>query len=352
MKRLSGSAPGGLAAAGLAAALAIPAVACAAGRGYQILATSRDARRYPGDGRLVDAGGHRLMVRITGQDLPGPPVLFENGMTYPMETWAWIQAAVAALAPTICYDRAGLGLSEPGPRPRTAAAATGELRRLLANAGIKGPFILVGHSFGGLLIRHFAHHHPGDVAGMVLVDSAHPDQLRRSIRQRLGLVTLRERMVATERRSVFGLLRRTMRDEDIWIATLPPADRAIVRARMMRTQTWRASNVEIDGWLEHVNAEVRDTRLPPRCPLAVLTAEDTIGADPAHLSLQAELAGLSGNSFHQVIERAGHISLITDDAHAGHVTAAIAAVLAAARTGGPVQDQRGLCAAAEHPGTQ
>lgn len=345
-------APAGLAAAGLAAALAVPAVACVAGRGYQMLATSRDARRYPGSGRLVDAGGHRLMVRITGEDLPGPPVLFENGMTYPMETWAWVQEAVAARAPTICYDRAGMGLSERGPKPRTAAAATAELRRVLANTGMAGPYVLVGHSFGGLLIRHFAHQHPGDVAGMVLVDSAHPDQLRRSIRQRLGLVTLRERMTATERRSVFGLLRRTMRDEDVWVATLPPADRAIVRSRLLRTQTWRASNVEIDGWLEHVNAEVRDTRVPPGCPLAVLTAEDTATADPVHFGLQAELAGLSGNSFHQVIESAGHINLITDNAYAGRVTAAITAALAAARTGQPVQHQRGFCGAAEAPGTQ
>ncbi len=103
-------------------------------------------------------------------------VIFEGGLGIESAEWAAVAHAVAAHARVLIYDRANRGHSDPASKPRSALDAVRDLRALLAQAGIAGPLLLVGHSFGGVLVRLHAFHHPADVSGLVLVDPMHEDQ--------------------------------------------------------------------------------------------------------------------------------------------------------------------------------
>ena len=124
-------------------------------------------------GKLIDIGGRRLHLYNTGQG--EPTVILEAGAGGFSLEWALVQSGVAPFARVVSYDRAGYAWSDPGPTPRTMHQIAGELHDALARAEIKPPYVLVGHSYGGLVVRTFADRYPGEVVGMVLVDSSHED---------------------------------------------------------------------------------------------------------------------------------------------------------------------------------
>ena len=124
--------------------------------------------------RAVDIGGRRLAYRDVGEG--GPVVVLEAGLDYGSDTWSRVQPAVVAFARVMSYDRAGLGASDPAPTPRSVGAMGDDLHALLDAAHIPGPYVLVAHSLGGLIVRLYAHRYPAEVAGMALVASSHPDQ--------------------------------------------------------------------------------------------------------------------------------------------------------------------------------
>jgi pimeloyl-ACP methyl ester carboxylesterase len=127
-------------------------------------------------GKLVDVGGWRLHLNCTGKSVgKAPTVVLEAGSGDFSVAWGLVQPAVARFARVCSYDRAGAGWSELGPRPRTWRQIAYELHTALQKAGEKGPYVLVGHSLGGLLIRVYASAYPKEVAGLVLVDSTHED---------------------------------------------------------------------------------------------------------------------------------------------------------------------------------
>lgn len=138
------------------------------------LGTAGDAAPPKPPGRLVDLGGHKLHVHATGEG--APTVVVEYGLGDFSFDWALVQARVARFTHVITYDRGGYAWSDPGPRPRTFAQLNLELHDALAKLGERGPFLLVGHSFGGPVVRNYAATYPREVVGMVLVDSAHEDQ--------------------------------------------------------------------------------------------------------------------------------------------------------------------------------
>src|ERR1700682_40552 len=120
-------------------------------------------------GTLVDLGGHKLHVHCSGKGTP--VVVVENGLGDFSFDWVLVQTRASQFTRICTYDRAGYAWSDAGPKPRTFAQINLELRDALIKIGEPGPFVLVGHSFGGPVMRNFATTYPRDVAGMVLVDS-------------------------------------------------------------------------------------------------------------------------------------------------------------------------------------
>jgi pimeloyl-ACP methyl ester carboxylesterase len=136
---------------------------------------------YARPGRLVAASdGARLNLVCMGKG--GPAVIFDSGFEDWAPAWALVQPRVAEWTTVCGYDRAGTGFSTSGPMPRTAMRIAGELRSALRKAGIRGPYILAGHAFGGDNVRAFADLYPADIAGLVLVDAdtgdVEPEALR------------------------------------------------------------------------------------------------------------------------------------------------------------------------------
>jgi pimeloyl-ACP methyl ester carboxylesterase len=145
------------------------AAVIAMGFSYQWLGSHYDRRRYAGQGRWIDIGeGHRLYLLEKGSG--GITVLFESGIAATNLNWCHIQEKVSSFSTTASYDRAGLGWSSPCRSPRTPINIASELHAMLNEAGIKPPYILVGHSFGGLVMRRFAVLYPEEVTSIVLVD--------------------------------------------------------------------------------------------------------------------------------------------------------------------------------------
>lgn len=142
---------------------------------YESRAEAADARAHPAPGRMVDVGGYRLHINCVGTG--SPTVVIDAGSGDWSASWSsWVQPEVATTARVCTYDRAGLGWSKPGPMPRTADRFAHELHTLLQNARVPGPYVLVGHSLGGLSVRVFAHKYPAEVAGVVLIESMNPGQ--------------------------------------------------------------------------------------------------------------------------------------------------------------------------------
>jgi pimeloyl-ACP methyl ester carboxylesterase len=133
----------------------------------------RDSRVLKQIGRSVDIGGRTLNIHCTGAG--SPTVVFVSGRTAPGYVWTPSQRGVSVFTRACWYDRADIGWSEAGPDPAWGDGAARDLHRLAQNAGLRPPLVLVGHSFGGHVIRLYHHAYPGEASGMVFVDAAHED---------------------------------------------------------------------------------------------------------------------------------------------------------------------------------
>src|ERR687893_358365 len=137
---------------------------------YQAIATERAERAYPPPGEMVDVGGYSLHINCVGQG--SPTVVLDAASGGFSAQWVRVQREVSGTTRVCAYDRSGMGWSEMGPEPRDAKQITGELHTLLSEAGIEGPYVLVGLSFGGMYMQTYAARYPDEVAGVGLVDSS------------------------------------------------------------------------------------------------------------------------------------------------------------------------------------
>jgi len=143
---------------------------------YEQQAEKRDRELYPPPGQLLDMGGYRLHLHCKGK---GPTVVLEYGQQGSYTDWYRVQPQLAEFARVCVYDRGGYGWSDPSPKSRVPSVMADELHTLLHSAGAAPPYILVGHSFGGLNTLMFAHKFPTEIAGVVLVDASLPEMMSR-----------------------------------------------------------------------------------------------------------------------------------------------------------------------------
>ena len=298
-----------------------------AGYAYQVKTTNNDFQQSPTPGKRVDVGGYSLHIYCTGEG--SPTVVVDAGNGDFSLGWSLVQPDVAGFTRICTYDRAGYGWSDPSPKPRTAKVMAEELHTLLANAGIESPYVLVGHSLGGYNVRMFADLYPNEVAGMVLVDAGHEDQLERFPpeysrlnEQQASYLSVMDFMAR------FGILRalgNSSGGADFappQVLKLPAEFQSVYMAMMSHPSYFDATLAEMLA-LKEITDQVRATGKLGDLPLFVLTAESTL--DPAALQaiglpadfdstkiqqiwleLQAELAALSTNSEHIIVKDSAH----------------------------------------------
>jgi pimeloyl-ACP methyl ester carboxylesterase len=305
------------------AALGIASV----GGGYETVSESLDARAYPMPGQLIDVGGHRLHLHCIGSGTP--TVVLEPGLGAASSDLGWIAPAVARDSRVCVYDRAGRGWSDAADGPQDGAHIAADLHTLLDRAHVPGPYVLAGHSFGGLYILSFAAQFPDQVAGMVLLDSTAPkpgpaaptNTEPDSFVNRL--VTLLPAIAHVGAARVVAQLSYD---------SLPPRSRDEARAN---SSTARHLDSFIEEFLEgsasvQQAATLNDLRGKP---LIVLTADRN--ADDEWQSKQENLATLSTNSLHRHVD-ATHASLLEDETDSAAASQAIHDVVAAVRTSQPL----------------
>ena len=295
---------------------------------YQAVVTGRAQRAQPAPGAMVDVGGHRLHIACSGEG--SPTVVLDAALGNMSAHWVWVRQEVARTTRVCAYDRAGLGWSEPGPGPRDTEHVISELHTLLANAGIAGPYVLVGHSIGGLYMQLYATRYADLVAGVVLVESSHPQQFTRLPGGQQNYQQTRRLFAVAPLLAWAGVVR--LFDLSPPPSGLPPEQRAQIEA-------WAGSTQHVTTTADEFAATPANTaqvgaagNLDDR-PLAVVTAGEQ---GPDWLALQSELAALSTNSSHQVVGGATHTSVVDDPGHALVTSAAILEVVDAVRNNRPL----------------
>jgi len=283
-------------------------------------------------GILVDAGGYKLHLNIQGKG--SPTVIFESGSGDFSFVWSLVQPEVAKFTKTVSYDRAGYAWSEPGPTPRTSKQICFELHTALNNAGIHSPYILVGQSFGGFLVRAFARYYPKEVVGIVLVEAVQEDQkifmggdtpqlIRDFAKGRIVPEVQKnftpqpdkshaQTMMNTEIDPLFLKLPDSIQKMQIWAQSQPQFIKT-VQAEM----DW--SPEDVADLYKHKN---ETNYMLGNTPLIVLTRgkggfdgrADSLQLENERLQAQEELAHLSSNSKHVIDMNSGHNIHVEDPA--------------------------------------
>ena len=308
------------------AVLAVAAVMGAAAAIQQAL-TVRDRLRYPAPGLLIHVDGRQIHLQVLGPDTGGPTAVLEAGMGSFSPNWYWVQQELAPRVRSIAYDRAGLGWSRRSRRPRDAQTIAVELRNALREAGIEPPYVLVGHSFGGLPVRAFADLYPELTAGLILVDASHPDQwVRWPTPYAARILEVSQRVLGWL--GWLGLLRALHLARGI-SAGLPARQAAELRAGAALPGFAGTEAAQIRSW--SVSREQLNAAAPlGDLPLAVLAVSEQPVGGELLTALQRELAELTEHASFQIVQGASHESVISNREHARVVATTIEAVVHAA----------------------
>jgi pimeloyl-ACP methyl ester carboxylesterase len=298
---------------------------------YQAIGTARDLRTYQPPGQMIDIGGRRIHMLVNGQDTGQPTVILEAGIGGFSSNYYWVQTELAKTNRVVAYDRAGLGWSDPAPEPQDARQSARDLYAALQKAGISDPYLIAGHSYGGLVVRAFRDLYPDEVVGMVLIDASNPDQWVRIP------VFFDSSKMAGAGNLVIGFLSRfgvarLFHTESALYTGLPERQAAEMEANLARPMAWKTSGDTIMIWNERVRPQINQASSLGDMPLAVISVTDQPFNGDILTQLQNELVTLSSNSLHYTEQGATHESLVADQGHAMTVAKIIRQVLESART--------------------
>lgn len=259
---------------------------------YQNISEARDRRFNPMRGQLVTVDGRQMHINCTGQG--DPTVILDAGLGDTYLSWQRVQPEIAKFVQVCSYDRAGIGYSDPSPEPRTSRAIAGQLHDLLQAAHIPPPYILVGHSMGGLDMRVFAGIYRNQVAGVVLVDASHPEQENRLPAELKSMEgTWNREAEFLEYTTPFGIPRLLgLCDED-----------AAVRAAECNWHTEREKTAEMKSFSQSA-AEAGTVTSFGDIPLVVLSHDP----DKPSAEFPPELAKSTNEAWEKMQEELAHLS--------------------------------------------
>ncbi|MEM9564956.1 MAG: alpha/beta hydrolase [Actinomycetota bacterium] len=278
----------------------------------------------------VDLDRVSLQATVLGNRIGGPAVVFEAGAGGFGAQWCHIQPLVAAHTVTVSYDRAGLGRSEPGPSPRSPEAIGDELAALLTALEIRPPVVLVGHSLGGLLVRHFAGRRLDDVAGLVLVDASHELQMTRAglpswVVGATRLVNGVKAVLARWPRLGRAMAARTAADGRESLTPAQWEHYLSLAGRPAGFATMRAEAAHFDSLFGHGHSVPTHVG---EVPVRIVTAGASLAGTSRRLGAmhrenQADLLRLSADATQVTVPGATHLSILLDRRHARAVADAV-----------------------------
>lgn len=300
----------------------------AGGWAYQALGIARDDRKFPMPGRLVDARGARLHLVEAGNGTPA--VILEAGIAASSLNWTRLQAEIAGFTRVYSYDRASLGWSDRAVSARTVSSAVDDLHTLIEAAQIPAPFVLAGHSFGGMLVRCYAARFPERVGGLVLLDPlvseewANPSDTQRKTLRRAARLSRRGALLAR-----FGIVRgclsllssgrqmvpsmvakaasrgggesamsRLVRE----VQKMPPETWPQVRAHWCRPKSFLGMASYLES-LPASSVEAGRCELPPSIPVTVFSAANST---EIQIAGRDAIARRSLRGKHIIAEKSGH----------------------------------------------
>ena len=246
----------------------------------------------------VDVGGYKLYYTCAGQG--SPTVILEAGGPDDSSDWELLRVYYGNSTRVCAYDRANLGKSDPAPKPRTFLDMTRDLHTLLLKASIEGPYILVGHSMGGMLVREYADQYPEDVVGLVLVDSAHPDMGAR-------LLTALPPKTAGEPKSL-----EAWRRYSNWMSTSNGRMPSDVEGVDMLVSNAQVKAVKSLGDLPLLVISRSPNNPVMAAGMPSLPEETNAKVLQLWQQMQIELAGLSSNSTRVVADHSGHFVMLEE----------------------------------------
>ena len=294
---------------------------------YQTAGSAADKRNFPPPGRFVDIGGRRLHLVEAGQG--SPTVIFESGIAASSLNWTALQAEVARFTRACAYDRSWLGWSDPAGTSRVASRLVEDLHSLLTRARVPAPYLLVGHSFGGLLVQAYAVKYPDQVAGLVLIDplpaaewlNTSQEQtriLRWGIRlsrrgallARFGVVRISLALLSGGGRRIPKFVARVTsgRAESTLsrlvgeVQKMPPEVWPMVRAHWCQPKSFRGM-AEYFTSLPASSAEAAAITALPPVPVSILSAGNST---PAQLTERDAIASRSPHGKHIIVKDSGH----------------------------------------------
>jgi pimeloyl-ACP methyl ester carboxylesterase len=300
--------------------------AVAVGALVQDVTSTQVRHDHPAPGRTFAMGDHRLHIDCRGAG--GPTVVLFNGMGEFSASWARITDQVSDTTRVCAYDRAGQGWSDDVDEPQDGVTAAADLHTLLDAAGEHGPYVLVGHSIGGPYAMTYAAQYPGDVAGMVLLDSSSPRQFADMPAYPLQYALMKRGL------SLLPTLARVGLGPVIGPSShLPGAEGDLVEAMSSTVRAQRNGRDELSMVPRVLEQSQSLITLDDR-PLVVLTASENLSTE-GWSAAQDRLAALSSDSVHRDV-RSSHAGMVEDPMGADASVAAITAVARSVSTGSPV----------------
>ena len=294
----------------------------ALGGSFQTVSAATSSNPAPASAYL--ANGHSLYLHCVGTG--EPTVVLFNGLGERTPSWAWVQQRVSATTRVCAFDRAGEGWSGAGPARQDGYQLASDLHELLRVARVPGPYVLAGHSVGGVYALVYAKQYPRDVAGVGLIDSATPYQF--DLPDYSSFYSLGRRLYSVMPSFArVGLARLTAASQ---FANLPHDARRHARAFASSPRELRADHADF-AELPTVFAQAKSLKRLDGKPLAVVTAG--AGAQRGWLAAQTKLARLSRNSAQRTVVGATHAGLLEDKGFAAITSRAITQVVQFARSG-------------------
>jgi len=300
-----------------------------AGTIYQTAASEADQLNFPAPGNLIDVGGFKLHINCMGEG--SPTVILEAMSGGASPYWGWVQPEIAKKTRVCSYDRAGFYWSESDSEPQSLARTVRNLHTLLENANISGPYVLVGHSIGGVYMRQFAADYPDDVVGVVLLDVGHPQQYKlypelfaegdNYLKILNGMKFLASIGVGHAYFSLGG---------EMDFSELSEPQKSQVKAFWASPRYFGSQSEEISAgraiWTDAL-------KLGDLGDLPLMVISRGLDLDYDWIKYQNELAGLSTDTQHIIVEGANHTGLVFNPDHAQVVSQAILQEVDAAQTG-------------------